>query len=82
MNVTTEKIKAIPAGKIAFFPCEDGAKIRSARSLVSIIKEQGAYQKDVVDYETAKLVINNNLVFVVFAMRDCDVPTLHKLNKK
>ena len=34
MNVSTEDIKSIPAGAIRLFPCENGAKIKSARSFV------------------------------------------------
>lgn len=76
MNVTTEDIRKIPAGELRLFPCEDGAKVRSARSLVSIVKERGDYPDGVVNYETKKFELETGLVFVIRALRAGDVPIL------
>lgn len=78
MNVSTEDIKSIPAGAIRLFPCEDGAKIKSARSLVSIFKERENYPDGVVDYETKKFVLETGLVFAIRAMREGDVKVFNK----
>jgi len=78
MNVSTEDIRNIPAGAIRLFPCEDGAKIRSARSLVSIIKETKSMQEGVIDYETKKFELETGLVFAIRAMREGDSPILRK----
>ena len=78
MNVTTDDIKNIPAGQLRLFPCEDGKKIRSARSLVSIIKETESMQEGVVDYETKKFETEVGLVFAIRAMREGDTPILSK----
>ena len=78
MNVSTEDIKSIPAGALRLFPCEDGAKIRSARSLVSIVKEREDFQDGVVDYETKKFVTEAGLIFAIRAMREGDEPILRK----
>lgn len=78
MNVSTEDIKSIPAGAIRLFPCEDGAKIKSARSLVSIVKEREDYPEGVVDYETKKFVLETGLVFAIRAMREGDEPILRR----
>ena len=76
MNVTTEDIKSIPAGQLRLFPCEDGTKIRSARSLVSIVKERGDFPEGVVDYETKKFSTEIGLVFAIRAMRKGDIKVL------
>ena len=76
MNVTTEDIKNIPAGALRLFPCEDGKKIRSARSLVSIIKEREDMPEGVVDYETKKFALETGLVFAIRAMREGDTSIL------
>jgi len=81
MNVSTEEIRKIPAGSIRFFSCEDGSSIRSARSLVSIVKEAGM-PEGVVDYETRKVALETGLVFVIFAMRDGDTPILKRIMNK
>ncbi len=81
MNVTTEDIRKIPPGKFAIFPCEDGKKVRSARSLVSIVKESGL-PEDVVDYDTKKIETEFGLLFGIFAMRKGDEPMFSKLFKK
>ena len=78
MNVSTKDIKDIPAGALRLFPCEDGAKVRSARSLVSIVKEIGDLPEGVVDYETKKYKLETGLVFAIRAMRDGDTPILNK----
>ena len=78
MNVTTEDIRSIPAGAIRLFPCEDGKKIRSARSLVSIIKETGTMQEEVVDFETKKFELETGLVFAIRALGKNDYPILNK----
>ena len=77
MNVSTEDIKSIPAGELRLFPCEDGAKVRSARSLVSIVKERGDFPDGVVNYETKKFELETGLVFAIRAMREGDVPVLN-----
>lgn len=76
MNVSTEDIKSIPAGAIRLFPCENGAKIKSARSLVSILKEREDYPEGVVDYETKKFVLETGLIFAIRAMRKGDTKIL------
>lgn len=78
MNVSTEDIRNIPAGALRLFPCEDGMKIRSARSLVSIIKETGTMPEGVVDYETKKFELENGLIFACRAMREEDEPILKR----
>lgn len=78
MNVSTEDIRNIPAGALRLFPCEDGGKIRSARSLVSIIKETESMQEGVVDYETKKFETEFGLLFAIRAMREGDTPILRR----
>lgn len=78
MNVSTEDIRNIPAGALRLFLCEDGCKLRSARSLVSIIKETKSMPEGVVDYETKKFELENGLVFACRAMRDGDEPILKR----
>ena len=78
MNVTTEDIRSIPAGALRLFPVEDGSKIRSARSLVSIVKESESMPDGVVDYETKKFELETGLVFACRAMREGDVPILKR----
>lgn len=75
MNVSTEDIRGIPPGALRLFPCEDGGKIRSARSLVSIVKESGL-PDNVVNYETKKFETEIGLIFAIRAMRTGDVPIL------
>lgn len=78
MNVSTEEIKAIRPGDIKLFLCEDGSKIRSARSLVSIVKEAGM-PDGIVDYETRKFELDGDLkIFAIRAMRPDDAPCLNK----
>lgn len=77
MNVTTEDIRNIPAGAIRLFPCEDGRKIKSARSLVSIVKETGL-PDGIVDYETKKFALETGLIFGIRAMGEGDTPILNK----
>jgi hypothetical protein len=77
MNVTTEEIKCIPPGVLQLFPCENGAKIRSARSLVSIVKESGL-PDGVVNYETKKFDTEFGLIFAIRAMGVNDVPVLNR----
>lgn len=78
MNVSTEDIKSIPAGALRLFPCEDGAKLRSARSLVSIVKEREDFPEGVVNYETKKFDTEKGLIFAIRAMREGDIPVLSK----
>lgn len=78
MNVTTEEIRKIPPGSLRLFPCEDGGKVRSARSLISIIKETDSMQEGVVNYETKKFELETGLVFAVRAMREGDAPVLNR----
>ena len=77
MNVSTEDILKIPAGALRFFPCEDGKKLRSARSLVSIIKNETGMPDGVVDYETRKEELETGLHIVIHAMREGDEPILN-----
>lgn len=77
MNVTTDDIKNIPAGELKLFPCEDGKKIKSARSLVSFVKETG-FPEGIVDYETKKYETEIGLIFAIRAMRKGDTPVLSK----
>ena len=78
MNVSTEDIRSIPAGALRLFPCENGKKVRSARSLVSIIKENQSMPDDVVNYETKKFKTEAGLIFAIRAMRENDTPILHR----
>lgn len=78
MNVSTEDIKSIPAGAIRLFPCENGAKIKSARSLVSIFKERGDFPEGVVNYETKKFDLETGKIFAIRAMREGDEPILNQ----
>lgn len=68
MNVTTEDIRKIKPGSLAYFFCEDASKMRSACSLVSIIKQTGM-PDNVVDYETKKLFRKDNHVADVVVIR-------------
>ena len=77
MNVSTKDIRSIPAGALRLFPCEDGKKIKSARSLVSIVKESEDLPEGVVDYETRKFVTEKGLVFAIRALREGDTPVLN-----
>lgn len=81
MNVTTDDIRNIPPGRFALFPCENGGNIRSARSLVSIVKESGL-PRGVVNYETKKIKTELGLHFCIYAMREGDEPILHRLFNK
>jgi hypothetical protein len=78
MNVTTEDIKSIPPGALRLFPCEDGAKIRSARSLISIVKEAGL-PEGVVNYESRKFNTEIGLIFAIRAMGSDDMPLLNRI---
>lgn len=75
MNVSTDDIKNIPPGALRFFPCEDGKKIRSARSLVSIVKETGL-PEGVVDYELKKFDLETGLHIAIHALREGDTKIL------
>ena len=72
MNVSVEDIRNIPAGALRLFPCEDGSKVRSARSLVSIIKNETGMPEGVVDYETKKFELETGLVVGIRALREGD----------
>lgn len=79
MNVTTEDIRKIKPGSIAYFFCEDASKMRSACSLVSIIKQVGM-PENVVDYETKKLFRKDNKVadiVVIRPLREGDTKVLN-----
>ncbi len=79
MNVTTEEIRKIKPGSIAHFFCEDASKMRSACSLVSIIKQTGM-PENVVDYETKKLFRkDNNIadVVIIRPLREGDTKVLN-----
>ena len=79
MNVTTEDIRKIKPGRIEYFFCDDGAKVRSACSLVSIIKQTGM-PEGVVDYETKKLLRKDNKIadiVVIRPMREGDTKVLN-----
>lgn len=78
MNVSTEDIKNIPAGSLRLFLCEDGAKIKSARSLVSIVKEREDFPDGVVGYETKKFITEAGPIFAIRALREEDQPILKK----
>ena len=80
MNVSTEDIKSIPAGSFKLIPCEDGGKVKSARSLVSHVKET-CMPDDVVDYDTKKIELESGLVFGIFAMGKGDTPIFSRLVK-
>ena len=75
MNVSTEDIKNIPPGALRLFACEDGKKVKSARSLVSIVKETGM-PDGVVDYELKKFVLETGLHVAIRAMREGDTKFL------
>ena len=79
MNVTTEDIRKIKPGSLAYFFCEDASKMRSACSLVSIIKQTGM-PDNVVDYETKKLFRKDNHiadVVVIRPLREGDTKVLN-----
>ena len=78
MNVSTEDIRSIPAGALRLFPCEDGGKIRSARSLVSIIKETRSMPEGITGYETKKFELETGLVFACRALGEGDEPILRR----
>lgn len=74
MNVTTDDIRKITPGALRLFPCEDGKKMRSACSLVTIVKQTGL-PEGVVDYETRKDFDLN--IVIIRALRDGDVKVLN-----
>lgn len=79
MNVTTEDIRKIKPGSLAYFFCEDASHMRSACSMVSIIKQTGM-PENVVDYETKKLFRKDNNVadvVIIRAMREGDTKVLN-----
>lgn len=78
MNVSVEDIRKIPAGALRLFPCEDGRKIRSARSLVSIVKNEMGMPDGVVDYELRKYELEIGLVVGIRALREGDTKMLRK----
>jgi hypothetical protein len=72
MNVSVEDIRSIPAGALRLFPVDDGKKIRSARSLVSIVKNEMGMPEGVVDYELRKYNLEIGLVVGIRALREGD----------
>jgi hypothetical protein len=74
MNVSTEDIRSIAPGTLALFPCEGGGNIRSARSLMSIVKDTDTMQDGVVDYESKKFKLETGLVLAIRALREGDIP--------
>lgn len=78
MNVSTEDIKNIPAGALRLFPCDGGANVRSARTLISIIKDTDSMQDGVVDYETQRFKLETGTVLAIRAMREGDIKVLNK----
>ena len=79
MNVSTEDIRKIKPGHIEHFFCEDGGKVRSACSLVSIIKQTGM-PEGVVDYETKKLFRKDNKIadiVIIRPLREGDTKVLN-----
>ena len=61
MNVSTDDIKNIPGGELRLFPCEDGGKVKSARSLVGHVKET-CMPQGIIDYEYKKFVDRKSVV--------------------
>ena len=76
MNVSVDDIRSIPAGALRLFPVDDGKKIRSARSLVSIVKNEMGMPEGVVDYELKKYVLETGLVVGIRALREGDTKIL------
>lgn len=76
MNVSVEDIRKIPAGALRLFPVDDGKKVRSARSLVSIVKNEIGMPDGVVDYELRKYNLEIGLVVGIRALREGDVKIL------
>ena len=74
MNVSTDDIRSIPPGKLELFPCEKGGNIRSARTLISIIKDTETMPEGVVDYESRKFKLETGLVLAIRALRESDTP--------
>ena len=72
MNVSVEDIRKIPAGGLRIYPVEDGKKIRSARSLVSQVKNEMGMPEGVVDYELRKEILEIGLVVIIRALREGD----------
>ena len=59
MNVTTDDIRNIKAGRIQPFVCEDDKAMYNACSLVTRMKRMGM-PEDVVNYETQKFFAAEN----------------------
>ena len=78
MNVSVEDIRKIPAGALRLFPVDDGKKIRSARSLLSIVKNEMGMPEGVVDYELRKYKLEIGLVVGIRALREGDTKMLRK----
>ena len=76
MNVSVEEIKNIAPGELKLFPCEDGGKVKSARSLVGHVKET-CMPQGVVDYEYKKFSLEIGLVFAIRALREGEVKILN-----
>lgn len=76
MNVSVEDIRSIPAGALRLFPCEDGRKVRSARSLLSILKNEMGMPDGVVDYELRKYDTEIGLLVGIRALREGDTKIL------
>ena len=78
MNVSVEDIRKIPAGAFRLFPVDDGKKIRSARSLVSIVKNEMGMPEGVVDYELRKFDTEIGLLVGIRALREGDTKILKR----
>lgn len=75
MNITTEDIKAIKAGQIKPFLCEDALKMQSAATLISTTKRNGM-PEGVVDYEYQKFFDSN--IMLVHAMKEGEAKVLNR----
>lgn len=75
MSVTTEEIRAIKAGTIEPFLCEDALALNSACSLVTRLKRVGM-PDGVSNYETQKFYDKN--IILIHAMREGDEYVLNK----
>ena len=79
MNVTTEDLRKIKPGSVQPFVCEDGGKMRSACSLISILKQTG-FPDGIVGYETKKFFADENdgvNIILIHAMREGDERVLN-----
>lgn len=75
MKVSTDDIRAIKAGTIEPFLCDDTPSMYSVTSLIARLKNVGM-PEGVVDYETQRFFSKN--IILVHAMKEGDEKVLNR----